>query len=226
MREIRVLDGVSLELHAGEFIVVWGRRRSGKTTLASIAGGLLLPNAGTVSFRGENLASADRMRSRRIRKEIAFVGGPESHHIPDRRRVIDYVSGVRRRRSGFRKAHFSAYHVLEELELSSCASDQWGSLGDQDRALVMLAKALMRRPKVLVLDDLTVYLDGYVERVRIERWLRQVADEQGLAILQTTDAMATAIAADTIATLVSGGLLMPKVNEATVVPFPARRESA
>jgi ABC-type multidrug transport system ATPase subunit len=90
----------------------------------------------------------------------------------------------------------------------------------------MLAKALMRRPKVLVLDDLTVYLDGYVERVRIERWLRQVADEQGLAILQTTDAMATAIAADTIATLVSGGLLMPKVNEATVVPFPARRESA
>ena len=76
-RELVVLDGVSVEFGAMELVGVYGERRSGKSTLLKVAAGLELPDEGTVSFQGKNIANQSFSERARLRRQhgIAFVSG-------------------------------------------------------------------------------------------------------------------------------------------------------
>ena len=67
--EIRALDGIDLELFAGEMVVLLGASGSGKSTLLNILGGLDVPTAGTLSYRGEDLTDADEDQLTRFRRD-------------------------------------------------------------------------------------------------------------------------------------------------------------
>jgi len=56
------LNNVSMEIHAGEMIVVWGERQSGRSTLLRIVAGIETPDTGTVRFEGANLTTRDRKK--------------------------------------------------------------------------------------------------------------------------------------------------------------------
>ena len=60
IHEVKVLSELTLEVRAGQFVVVWGKRGAGKTTLLRIAAGLETPDRGTVRFDGHDLAVASR----------------------------------------------------------------------------------------------------------------------------------------------------------------------
>jgi putative ABC transport system ATP-binding protein len=225
-REIHVLTEVSLELYAGELMVIVGSRHSGKTTLASVAAGVFAPDAGTASFDGVQLGPSRRLSRRSVPSDIGFVRGVGAHRVPDRRRVIDHVAGVSWKRNGRREAQRLGYRVLDELQMAGCAEDRWGWLSDRDRMLILLARALVRRPRLLVVDDLTVYLNGPSERDKVMRWLRQVTDEQGIAVLLTTDDVMAAMGTHAIGVLDDGALMSPETPDAPVIQFPVKRESA
>lgn len=217
---VEVLRGVSLELAAGDFVAVWGRLGSGKTTLLRVAAGLDAADEGVVRFGGRPLGELSRDELQHVRRrEIGFAdrSGPLEPELT----MLDYVAfplvGVVSRVEAQRRAA----GTLHELGLDpECRDLTWAELTDGERTLVSLAHAVVRRPKLLLVDDPTSNL-GVHERERTMALLQRLAVRDGMAILMTAPDMAAALGAHQVHVL-SGGELLPAgpPPEDNLVRFP------
>ncbi len=225
--ETVVLAEVSLDVHAGEFVAVWGQRGAGKTTLAMIAAGLEAPEHGRVSFAGRDLANVARGREPHLHQGIGWVQrmGPRNGEL---RTSIDYVALPLLGRHSPRNARRRATAMLKRLAVADCAGERWESLTDGERTLVALAHALVREPKLLVADDPTANLN-VLQREEVTGLLRRAADEEGLGILITVPDVPEAAYADRIGSLSHGRLTVsrePPNGHANVIDFPGKQQSA
>jgi putative ABC transport system ATP-binding protein len=182
--ELVVLDDVSLELEAGEFAAVWGRRGAGKTTLLRIAAGLERPDAGRVQFDGHDLGALSRAGLADVwRQRIALVESDPP--LIDRLPIRDYVAMPLLAECSPREMHRRADQALRKVGIADCASGSWEELSNGERALVAVAHAIVRRPSLLLADDPTARLDA-VEGDELTALLESAAREAGLAVLMTT----------------------------------------
>lgn len=224
--ELRVLTDVSMEMWAGEFVVVWGKRGAGKTTLLKIAAGLEAPDGGVACFAGRDLAGMSETRHARLmREQVGWVrrAGPRSDLS-----MLDYVALPLLVEHGQRRARSRAYDALARVGMSECAGQRWDSLSDGERALTGIAHGIVRRPQLLLIDDPTANL-GVREREDVNKLLRSLTGEEGLAVLMTVPGMPAAMGTGEIKVL-SGGRLLAQPSEpaprANVIDFPSRERSA
>lgn len=223
-RRVDVLGGVSLDVHEGEFVAIYGLRSSGKTTLLRIAAGLDRPDAGTVSFAGLQLASLSARALARLHREaIGWVerGGPRSDELT----VADYVALPllgRKRRAAARQA---ALTTLEQVGVAGCADERWSGLSDAERSLAALAHAVVRSPRMLVLDDPTGGLD-VTDRERILDLIRRLAHEEQVGVLMAVPEIPAVLRAHRVLSLSGGQLLGPTEPSGTVVDFPTTQRRA
>ncbi len=204
--ELRVLADITLHVNAGEIVAVQGQRGAGKTTLLKIAAGMELPDGGHVSFDGWDLKRlSDVQLSRLLGEQIGWVqsSGPES-----RMRVLDYVALPLLISLGDRAAYTRAARALERVGAQECAQQHWETLSDGERGLVELAHAIVRRPRLLLIDDLTTIL-GMRETDALTRLLRSIANESALGVLMTVSDTSAALYADRILSLAGGRLSGP-----------------
>jgi ABC-type lipoprotein export system ATPase subunit len=223
--ETIVLADVSLNVHVGEFVAVWGRRGAGKTTLATVAAGLETPERGTVHFEGCDLAEA-RSGGAQLRHEgIGWVQRP-GPQCGDFRMVIDYVALPLLGKHSPRNARRYASAMLRRLGVGGCATEPWEGLTDGERTLVALAHALVREPRLLIADDPTANLD-VLQREEVTGLLRLAAKDQGLGVLITVPDMPQMAYADRVGSLSEGRLtLSGDPGDGNVVKFPGRQQSA
>ena len=227
---MRVLDRVSLEVHRGEVVAVWGQHNSGKTTLLKLAAGLVEPTDGRVRFAGQDLKglSAGGL-ARLLRGPIAWARptGPNSLEL----RMRDYVGMVLLREHSHAQARRLAAETLERVGAGGCAMARWGDLSDSERTLVAIAHAVVRAPQLLLVDDQTATLDD-IQREDVMELLRGRAEEEEMAVLAMVPDMAAMMHAHTIRSLSSGQLLAPAEWEGhggEVIDFPeggSRRSGA
>lgn len=179
-----VLDDVSLDLEAGELGAVWGPRGAGKTVLLQICAGLQRPDAGRVLVDGEDLATftagqyADRLRT-----TIALASprrGPESRDLTAVRWVTLGLLDRRDRRANA----VLARQALARVGVGGVAEERWDSLSDGERALVSIARAVAREPRLLLVDDAVVGLSP-LQRAEVLALLRSIAEEIGMGVLIT-----------------------------------------
>jgi ABC-type lipoprotein export system ATPase subunit len=224
--EVRVLEGASLDVQAGELMAVWGKRGAGKTTLLRISAGLEPPDAGSVSFDGADLARlSEGAHARLLRKELAWVrrAGPRSELS-----MLDYVALPLLIEHGQRRARGRASDALRRVGTSECAGQLWGSLSDGERALVAIAHGIVRAPRLLLVDDPTANL-GLREREEVLRLLLSLVRETNLAVLMTVPDMPTAMRSHQLRALSGGRLLVPQTPPArggNVIDFPVNQASA
>jgi ABC-type cobalamin/Fe3+-siderophores transport system ATPase subunit len=187
-------------------VAVQGQRGAGKTTLLKIAAGMETPDSGNVSFDGWELASlSDAQLSRLLGEQIGWVqrDGPASHM-----QVLDYVALPLLIALGDRVAYTRAAHALERVGASECARQQWETLSDWERGLVGIAHAIVRSPRLLLIDDLTTIL-GLRETDGLMRLLRALADEAAIAVLMTVSEASAASRSNRIMSLAGGRLSGP-----------------
>ncbi len=220
-RELRVLKQISLAVEPGQFVAIYGTRGAGKTTLLRIAAGFEAPDEGSVSFAGEDLADLTRRRRAKLhREEVGWVerAGPRSSEL-----TIDvYVALPLYGQLGPAAARSRALRALARVGAEDAADARWANLSDTTRTLVAIAHALVREPRLLIVDDPTSGLD-VIDRERVTGLLRSAAEIGGIAILMAAPDLAAAQHADSALLLSRGRLLTPAERRpsATVVEFPA-----
>jgi len=157
-REIWALDGLSLSVSRGEFVAVRGASGSGKTTLLLTMGGMIRPTAGQVLLDGEDLYSLPARRRARLRGEkIGFVF--QMFHLLGYLSVLENVRSaclVGGRRPGGKDR---AVELLEHVGLGDRLAHRPGELSAGEKQRVAMARALMRRPELILADEPTGNLD-------------------------------------------------------------------
>jgi lipoprotein-releasing system ATP-binding protein len=227
-RELRILKDVSLDVHEGEVVGVYGQRGAGKTTLLRLAAGFDLPDAGTVAFDGVHLDRMSRRELARIhREQIGWVerAGPQSGEMP----IHVYVALPLYRTHGPAEAQRRAFAALAKVGAEETTDLRWSSLSDTERILVATAQALVREPKLLLVDDPTAGL-GILDRERIVGLLRSGAEDGGLAGLVGVTDMPAMLHAHEVRSLSRGRLLAPADRQGdtrgTILEFPGGERSA
>jgi len=226
-RELQVIKDVSLDVHEGEMVGVYGQRGAGKTTLLRLAAALELPDRGTVSFDGQDLARCSRRELARIRRrEIGWVerAGPQSDDLT----MLVYVALPLYRAHGPLEAQRRALRALARVGAEDTAELRWPDLSDTGRMLVAIAQALVREPRLLLVDDPTAGL-GILDRERVVGLLRGAAEDGGLAVLMAVPDMPAMLHAHEVRMLSRGRLLAPedrREGRGTVIAFPRSERSA
>ncbi|MFA4927875.1 MAG: ATP-binding cassette domain-containing protein [Patulibacter sp.] len=225
-RPVDVLTDVSLTLDAGELAGVWGPRSAGKTTLLELIAGLQDPDAGRVLFDGRDLATmTDRERSTLLHREIGIAprNGPASRDLP----IDRWISLALLDRAGWRDGLRRAHQALERVGAADVARAAWDDLSDGERTLTSIARAIVREPRLLLVDDPNAGL-GLLERGEIATLLRSVAHDAGVSVLVTAADVSEIQGTRTIWSLAGGRLVGRPASrraDATVVDMAARRAS-
>lgn len=207
-----LLDDVSLEMHSGELVAIWGKRRSGRSTLLRLACGLILPDEGAVRFDGRQLRGPTA-----IGAGIAYCadGFRIGEAWPVERELVEVQLG---RGIPRRRAHRGAREALQRTGAEQLATSLLRTLRGAERVRVMLALALTSAPRLLLIDDVVAGVE-LVERRAIMTLLRSLADD-GLAVLTCTDETPALAGADRALTLSEGRLHGRSAPElAEIVPL-------
>jgi putative ABC transport system ATP-binding protein len=176
-REQAVLRDLSLQLYAGEVMAIWGMRGSGRSTLIHLAAGVLRPSAGVVRFAGHDLAAR---RGHDLGGGIGFC--QRSFRTTGDLRVKDQlIYNQRARGTSANDADARAWRALERAGADRFASLRPVDLDGTETARVMIARALILDPALLLIDEPLIGVD-LLERDRILDLLRSLADE-GIAVL-------------------------------------------
>jgi ABC-type methionine transport system ATPase subunit len=214
-RERLALRDVSLEVGAGEIVGVWGRRFSGRTTLLRVAAGLEAPDEGRVLLDGVELAehAAGSLRRRVAYCHTSFA--PAHGQL-----VVEHVAvpllavGTRIDRACTR-----AQAMLDRLGAGACAELRPHELAQGELVRVVLARALLQQPQLLLIDEPASGVD-LLDRDDLLTTLRVMAKDEGVAVLMTASEAPGLAGADRSLSLVAGALHGDAVpHRADIVPF-------
>jgi putative ABC transport system ATP-binding protein len=170
--QVRALDGVDLDLHEGELVVLLGPSGSGKTTLLNNLGGLDVPTSGELKYRDLDLAHAGEDRLTRYRRiSVGFVF-QFYNLIPSltARENVAIISEIARNA-------MSAEEALGMVNLGARLDHFPAQLSGGEQQRVAIARAIAKRPEVLLCDEPTGALDvqtGILVLEAIERVNREL----------------------------------------------------
>lgn len=224
-RSIMVLDRVSLDIEAGASVGVYGARRSGKSTLLRLAAGIALPDSGTVRFDGADTTEMSTgERSRLLRGEIAFMSADDWRANPGES-VVDHVAtALGSEGLTMREARRRALRILDQVGVgASGAQEVAASLSLTERTRVMLARALAREPRLLVLDE-PAQMPNLSDRDKFYALLRSATRERGMSLLMASEEM-SALQGLSVLMSISDGELCSTGERGTVVQMPGRRRA-
>ncbi|MGF1427634.1 ABC transporter ATP-binding protein [Kitasatospora sp. LaBMicrA B282] len=158
--EAVALDGVSLEIRAGEAVAVMGPSGCGKSTLLNMIAGLDRPTTGSVTVLGEDLGALDEtglalFRRRRIGMVFQFFNLIDDLPALDNVALAAQLTGT-----PARQARRRALELLDELGIADRRNAYPAVLSGGERQRVAVARALMNRPALLLADEPTGALDS------------------------------------------------------------------
>lgn len=221
------LDHVSFAIQAGESIAVMGPSGSGKSTLLHALAGIIAPTAGTVVFKGVDLArmsDADRTKLRRNAFGFVFQSG---QLLPELPAVENIALPMMLGGADYRQATDAAMLWLERLGLRQLAQQRPGEMSGGQMQRVAIARALAVRPAVIFADEPTGALDQQTGH-EIMGILIQAARSTGAAVIVVTHDPNVAAFCNHTVTMRDGRLYLPKPAQpgpSTQSAQPARTPS-
>jgi iron complex transport system ATP-binding protein len=186
--DTRILDRVTWTVHPGEHWVILGSNGSGKTSLLSALTGYLSPTDGEISVLGERFGASDW---RELRTSIGIVSSSvrQLMHeeepalttiVSGKYAMIDYWGSVKK------KDRLEALQILQQIEGAHLADRPWLVLSQGERQRVLIGRALMAKPKLLILDEPCAGLDPVAREHFLDFLQRLGAQRDAPALLLVT----------------------------------------
>jgi len=156
-----IIHDISWRVNRGEHWVILGANGSGKTSLLSALTGYLMPTAGEISLLGECYGHSDW---RELRKQVGIVSSSVRQLMADEEPALETVASGKYAMIDFwgeltRPDRARAMKLLREVEAAYLAERPWRVLSQGERQRVLIGRALMARPRVLILDEPCAGLD-------------------------------------------------------------------
>lgn len=189
--EVRSLDQLTLEVRAGEFVVLRGPSGCGKTTLLLTAGGMLRPTAGRVRFQGRDLYALSQRERNRLRGETIGFVFQMFHLLPYLDVRENILLGAQPRSGGTAAVRARARELVGRLGLEAREHHRPPALSTGERQRAAIARALLNRPRLVLADEPTGNLDP-ANAAEVYRLLRGYRDTGGTIVLATHGAAAEA----------------------------------
>ncbi len=179
-----VLQNISLTVESGEVLCILGPNGTGKTTLFKSILGLLKMQGGCVELDGKDMSKMNRAQ---IARKIGYI--PQAHNPPFPFKVIDVILMGRTAHLGIlaspgKKDLIIAEEVLEILNIRHLRDKIYTQVSGGEKQLVLIARALVQKPLLLVMDEPTAALD-FVNQLLVLSYISKLA-ESGLAIIMAS----------------------------------------
>lgn len=187
---VRALHGVSLEVHAAQIVTVLGANGAGKTTLLNTIAGVLAPSNGTVEYEGRPIGGMDA-------DEVSRSG---LVLVPEGRQIFPFLTVAENLRMGaFARRDAQVAQDIEQIydwfpRLKERHRQQAGLLSGGEQQMAAIGRALMARPKLLLLDEPSLGLSplftkdifAIIKRIREQTRTAVLVVEQNAAIALAT----------------------------------------
>jgi predicted ABC-type transport system involved in lysophospholipase L1 biosynthesis ATPase subunit len=220
-----LLQRVSFELQPAGSAGLYGSARSGKSTLMRLACGLQLAQEGQVRFAGRDLRElSGTARARLLRAEIALLAAEGWMPSPGETALDCVAVALGSAQVSLREGRRRALAALDRVGEAACAQETAAALSLDSRARVALARALVREPRLLLVDE-PAPLPSINERERFCRLLRDLAAERGIALLVASQDISMLQGLDVLMSI-SAGEVCSTAPQAEVVPLASRRAAA
>lgn len=215
--ETIALDGAAVSFNAGEIHTILGENGSGKSTLVKLLSGIIAPDRGEILLNGENIAGAAPAAFQARGFATVFQ---EVLVAPDRNVVDNILLGydglVRRRVARGERATLAAAALSEFAVTGVPLNVPAGRLPLAAQQLVVLARALVRRPRILILDEATAALD-FADREAVFELMRRLAGEKCLIVF-ITHRMDEVMSLSDRVTVLRGGRVVTTVPRESLDP--------
>jgi putative ABC transport system ATP-binding protein len=218
---VHAVEGVSMSVAAGEFVVIFGPSGSGKTTLLLLAAGLLRPDSGSVRFEGRDLAALSRGEALAYRRtKLGFVfqdfnlaaglTAEENAALPL------LLRGARHR-----EAHERALQSLEDVGLARRRAHTPDRLSGGEQQRLAIARALVGEPKLILADEPTGNLDSATGNAVLDL-LSALPREHGASVVLVSHDARAASFADRVLGMRDGRLTEPDLEAHAAIAREAR----
>ena len=209
--QVKVLQGLSLDVHAGEFLSVVGASGSGKSTLLHLLGTLDVPDEGTITLNGRRIDNVSSRERDELRNTVFGYIFQFYHLLPEFNTLDNvlmpaYISNSLVKwfatRREWRKR---AEAMLERVGLSHRLTHRPRELSGGEMQRAAVARALLCRPQILMADEPTGNLDAEIG-ADIVRLLRELNREDGITIVMVTHNLDIAATTDRVLRMTHGKL--------------------
>ena len=204
---IAASDGVSFEIEKGEFAVIVGASGAGKTTVLNMLGGMDTCDEGSITVDGQDIARFNNKQLTAYRRyDIGFVF--QFYNLVNNLTALENVELA----SQISRDYIPADEMLKKVGLEERMNNFPSQLSGGEQQRVSIARALAKKPKLLLCDEPTGALD-YNTGKNILKLLQDTCREDGMTVIVITHNLAIAPMADRVIRLKNSRIESVSINE-------------
>ena len=203
---LKVLKGINLDIYKNEFVVVLGESGCGKSTMMNIVGGMDFLTDGTLTVEGKDFSHPTDAELTAFRREyIGFIF--QAYNLMPNLTALENVQFI----AELVKDPMPAEEAIEKVKLSERANNYPGQMSGGQQQRVSIARAIVKRPKLILADEPTAALD-YTTSIEVLSVVEDIVRNQGATVMMVTHNGEIAKMADRVVKVRSGRIASIKKN--------------